>query len=101
MPHPKNRMKLTGDTHPPEVEWDLDKIGTDEFSVPPDTEPGRRGARRAAMRSIRPAEAPTIHAPRRFHLDTVEQAREQVRAKPLTILGYAFAAGFLIGKLFR
>ena len=23
MPHPKNRLKLTGDTHPPEVEYDL------------------------------------------------------------------------------
>jgi len=101
MPHPKHRMKQTGDTHPPEVEWDLDGMGTDEFSVPPDTQPGRRGSRRAPMRSIRPAEAPPAHAPRRFRLDTVDQAREQVRARPLAMLGYAFAAGFLIGKLFR
>ena len=36
MPHPKNRLKLTGDTHPPEVEYDLGE--NDELFEPePDT----------------------------------------------------------------
>jgi hypothetical protein len=37
MPHPKNRLKLTGDTHPPEVEYDL--LDEDDETDEPRYEP--------------------------------------------------------------
>lgn len=101
MPHPKGHVKLTGDTHPPELEWDADDMGTDEFSVPPEGDADQRGARRTALRAIREAAPPASTAPRSFQPDVLEQAREQVRASPWKVLGGAFLLGFVLVKLFR
>lgn len=103
MPHPKNHLKLTGDTHPPEVEFDLDldledEDTADSSSAPqPAMEQGSAPRRsRMEARPQQPSFAQGGATERYF-----EAAREQVRAKPYASLGAAFAVGFLLAKLFR
>ena len=85
MPHRRNFIKLTGDTHPPEVAEDL---YLDDF----DDEPG--SGRQAQPRSVS-YEAPSA-------LQAVsEQARDEVRRQPLLAMAVAIAAGFLLMKLLR
>ena len=101
MPHPKNHMKLTGDIHPPEVEFDLDADFEDDEG---------EAAGLSTMSAMQPAEDRAMRA------DTLQAqglqlgasadryfdaAREQVRTKPFATLGAAFALGFVLAKLFR
>lgn len=101
MPHPKNRLKLTGDTHPPEVEFDLDldleDRETADFSSAPQPTLDEGGTPvRSRMQA--PSAQPSFEAGTQRYFDA---AREQVRAKPYASLGAAFAVGFLLAKLFR
>jgi hypothetical protein len=97
MPHPRKHLKLTGDTHPPEVEDDL---GPDEEvrAAPAAAEPAGAAAvrtpvaRPAAVRSI------VVSMPARQYVDA---AREQVRARPLATAAVAFFAGFAVAVLTR
>ena len=90
MPHPRQFMKLTGDIHPPEVEYDLD------------ADLGEAEEREAALPDSGPAMPGTLAfsgpAPERSF---EEEARAQVRRNPLVTLGAAFALGFVLVKLFR
>ena len=98
MPHPRKHMKLTGDTHPPEVE---DDFGPQEQgpaqAVPTATAaPGGEDIAavetRAGGRAMRLAEAGEGY---------LASAREQVRSRPLTAAFAAFAAGFALAVVTR
>jgi hypothetical protein len=97
MPHPRKHMKLTGDTHPPEVEDDLGG----EREVP---EPAAPAAAVAAEASGAPAPRSPgerylwVSMPARQYVDA---AREQVRDRPLTTAAAAFFAGFVLAVVTR
>ena len=85
MPHPKNRLKLTGDTHPPEVEYDLGE--NDELFEP---------------------EADTRSQMRRFDdqsgIDVSQGSAVMRRAGPpipYKAIALTLAAVYVIGKLLR
>jgi hypothetical protein len=84
MPHPRKHMKLTGDTHPPEVEDDLGR----EEKAP---HAGRAPASRTAdsREAGRAARAPCAWPGWR---GLPRQARAQVRSRPLTAAFAAFAS---------
>jgi hypothetical protein len=98
MPHPRKNMKLTGDTHPPEVEDDLGAEGEGSASAAPRTtsaSPGSGGAQALAA----PAERYLwVSMPARQYVDA---ARAQVRDRPLTTAAVAFFAGFALAVLTR
>ena len=84
MHHRKTRLKLTGDTHPPEVEADLGD--EDEAQVESETE-GRTPARFAGRAGLNPSPA---SLPRR------QPAPIPFKAIGLTLLGV-----FVIARLLR
>lgn len=93
MPNPRDRIKGTGDTHPPEVEDDFD-------TRPDDDATARLSRNRAAALDAAGAGGRTGSArsePTAPSGDLVEQAREHVRAHPLLAVTAAFVLGFLIG----
>lgn len=98
MPHPRKHMKLTGDTHPPEVEDDL---GTQEQAAD-----AAAPAAAAAAPDARDAQALAsseerylwVSMPARQYVDA---ARAQVRDRPLTVAAAAFFAGFAVAVLTR
>lgn len=96
MPNPRNRMKGTGDTHPPEVEDDFGREdaggGT---AAPPAAAEGERGSAAAAAEREAPPEAA---APDASH-DVLAAAREQVRAHPLAAVAGAFVLGMLLARI--
>jgi hypothetical protein len=97
MPHQRKHMKLTGDTHPPEVEDD--RGGEEGDSAPP-----------AAARLQEAAEH-LVHLEQRAVAGAVRlagsgagylaQARAQVRSRPLTAAVAAFMAGFAVAVVTR
>ena len=92
MPHPRKHLKLTGDTHPPEVEDDLG--GEEPASAAPSTE----AAAPASSAIPGPARTIVVSMPARQYVD---EARAQVRARPLTTAAAAFFAGFAVAVLTR
>ena len=98
MPHPRKHLKLTGDVHPPELEYGFD-TEDDEETERGDEEPAAQ---------LRPPTPTMIRRTGGVHQaepsladDYVEQARHQVRAKPLAVMAAAFGLGFLLYRLFR
>jgi hypothetical protein len=97
MPHSRKLMKVTGDTHPPEVEDDLGG---------PEEESGTAAAAAPVVEGAAPMARPAgsgtrtlvVSMPAREYVDT---AREQVRARPLTTAAIAFFAGFAIAVVTR
>lgn len=97
MPNPRDRIKGTGDTHPPEVE--------DDFGTAPEDEATARLSRNraAAMeaaggrRGAATAEPQGSDAVAATGSDLLDQAREHVRAHPLLAVTAAFVIGFLVG----
>ena len=102
MPHVRKLMKVTGDTHPPEMEED-DAGGADEdVATAAAAEPvAVEGAAPAA------ATAPTESTGTRMLVlsmparEYVDAARDQVRARPLTTAAAAFFAGFAVAVVTR
>lgn len=102
MPNHKNHLKLTGDTHPPELG---DIALADELD---EAQPVTAIAR-VAEEPAQPREASAAGKSR--WLDRVpfrgqasgyaSQARNRVSEQPLAALGIAVALGFVIGKLIR
>jgi hypothetical protein len=90
MPSPKNRLKLTGDTHPPELESDAGGDGDVLAFEPAPEEPTADDAAPAAE----PREQ--LPGPSSAYLD---RAREQVRARPVAALAGAFVLGLLVARL--
>ena len=95
MPHPRKHLKLTGDTHPPEVEDDLE--AGDEATAEAPEAGGPSPAAAAAMEAV-PARGLMLDPASERYLD---EARGQVRARPLAMLAGAFFAGFALVVLTR
>lgn len=100
MPHPKNRLKLTGDTHAPEVAYeDLREADDDTedagWQASAETAPpvGRPGLQ-VAVASQQPQRSGASRA-------YLGDAMDQVRARPLACVGWAFALGFVLSRLTR
>jgi hypothetical protein len=91
MPSPRNRIKLTGDTHPPEVEYDLGAdegpLGFNDADLQPDEETPRASAPQAQARPLPRARG------------TLAAAREQVRSRPVATLVGAFVLGMLLARI--
>jgi hypothetical protein len=97
MPHPRKNLKLTGDTHPPEVEDDFaaDEGGggaTGALTEERPREAAVRIGRGAAGRALRVAAQGEGY---------VEAARTQVRSRPLAAAAVAFFAGFALAVVTR
>ena len=97
MPHPRKHMKLTGDTHPPEVEDDLG-------GEPPERSAGTPQAgvaqEEGAVRIGRSAAGRAMHVASRSDA-YLDSAREQVRSRPLAAAAVAFFAGFALAVVTR
>jgi len=92
MPHPKNRLKRTGDTHPPEVENDLGREPENEPAAEPPTVvvvPDLRAEGAALLPEIE----------RREMHRYLEAARSQVRARPLAAVVGAFVLGLVLARI--
>ena len=94
MPHQRKHMKLTGDTHPPEVE---DDPGREEEESPPPAAARLLAAaepleQRAVARAVRLAGSGEGY---------LAQARAQVRSRPLAAAVAAFMAGFAVAVVTR
>lgn len=97
MPHPKNRLKLTGDTHAPEVAYDMDDERDDPAVRYADGyEPPRD--RREASDEDAPDSGTAAAQPQPDHL---EAAREQVKRSPIKMIGIALAVGFVLARVLR
>jgi hypothetical protein len=59
MPKPQGRLKMTGDVHPPEVEWDMDPI---EEPAPGATQEPRRAPARIMRQERAPRWTPWLIA---------------------------------------
>ena len=88
MPNPRNRLKLTGDTHLPDVG---DEGGSDEDVLR--FEP-------ASAEDREEAAAPDLIAATESAVDAsrgvLQLVRDEVRARPVRALGAAFALGFVL-----
>lgn len=91
MPNPRNRVKSTGDTHPPELGDDAGG-NEDTLRFEPAEEEGR------ATTTSRPAR-PDVEAWRASGEGLLEQARTQVRQRPVAALAGAFVLGLLLARL--
>jgi hypothetical protein len=86
MPNPRNRLKLTGDTHLPDVGDDLEIV--EEVVVVVEAAPLQEDADTGAAAQPRLARRGMLHA-----------AREQVRGKPVAALTGAFVLGLLLARI--
>lgn len=99
MPHPKNRLKLTGDTHLPDVGLDLnlddEELATIEALEPRFYADGYvPGAEMGAEEMDHP-EAPTT-------VQKVEQkVAQQTRSTPLLMAGAGLLFGWMVMRLLR
>lgn len=106
MPGPKNMTKLTGDTHPPELE-DGPQASYEDVAMDARADANAEaGGASFATSSTEPALSLRGHfgdfrdfgGSLRGYADV---ARERVRTKPYAALGGAFVFGFLVARLFR
>jgi hypothetical protein len=91
MPSHKNRLKLTGDTHLPDV--------GDDYAHDDDTagsEPSARPLANIAARAQEAMDTINDHVPVRGY---VERARQQVRGRPVVAVASAFALGLLFARI--
>jgi hypothetical protein len=104
MPHPKNRMKLTGDTHLPDVRDygdydDVDVLALDVGSEPRVYADGYVPASLDESMAARESIAPQEHE---GALAAVEHKAEKVTAKsPWLAAGAALAVGWLVARMLR
>lgn len=97
MPHPRKHLKLTGDTHPPEIE---DDFGPDEGAGAAAAPTAEEGPEEAAVRIGRGATGRAMRVAARGD-GYVEAARTQVRSRPLAAAAVAFFAGFALAVVTR
>jgi hypothetical protein len=103
MPHPKNRLKLTGDTHLPGRNMDLDldlDLDMEEDVAMEAMEP------RVYADGYVPSPEPlAMDAPSEQAASTVERVEakvgKQAAKKPWMAIGGAIAFGFLVMRLLR
>ena len=99
MPHPKNRLKLTGDTHLPDVGDLLEQADEIEIAVV-EIAPARVYADgwEPSAQALMPEENHILPEPVR----KVERAVERrVAATPWLAVGAALTFGFLVAKMLR
>jgi hypothetical protein len=85
MPSPRNRLKLTGNTHLPDVG---DEIGGDEDVLR--FVPAQESEREAPSATMAAESAASGY---------VAAVREQVRQRPVTALAGAFVLGVVVARL--
>lgn len=95
MPSPRNRIKLTGDTHPPEVEYDL---GADEGPVSFNDADLQPDEDTRSVSAPQP-QSQTQWRPAFRAQGTLAAAREQVRSRPVAALVGAFVLGMLLARI--
>ncbi|MDB5900076.1 MAG: hypothetical protein JWP41_3678 [Ramlibacter sp.] len=101
MPHPKNRLKLTGDTHPPELEYDL---APDSDDTDADTTVASAVARRSRLDDAALRMEDSQPAAEAFWLDEpalATGARHFARTRPLASAGIALVVGYTLLKVLR
>jgi hypothetical protein len=106
MPHSREPMKHTGDTHPPEVETDTGRDDEPAQQLDAGEDRAQTGATGAAPAQREEAEPPrrSSSSDFRFDADTeryLDAARAKVRRKPLAYAAGAFAIGFLLAVITR
>jgi hypothetical protein len=99
MPHPKNRLKLTGDTHLPDVGLDLnlddEELATIEALEPRFYADGYVPGAEMAAEDMDHPEPPTT-------VQKVEQkVASQTRSTPLLMMGAGLLFGWMVMKLLR
>jgi hypothetical protein len=98
MPHPKNHMKLTGDTHPPELDFDsADADNKLDAPAPEDDAEARVYADGWVPRQA----TPTNDEARAAWASTVTTSGFQPAAVPWKAIGLSVAVLWLMGKLLR
>jgi len=101
MPHPKNRLKLTGDTHLPDV-GDLlaqaDELERDVVETQAQTRVYADGWLPPEQAAAMPEEQPMLPEPLLAAERTVER---RVVSTPWLAAGAALAFGFVVAKLLR
>ena len=91
MPHRKRLMKLTGDLHPPEVEYD---IGRDV------DEPAYEAPTVVVVPDLRAEGAALLPVMERRETHRyLDAARSQVRAHPVAAVVTAFALGLVLARI--
>jgi hypothetical protein len=96
MPHHKNRLKLTGDTHLPDVGLDY-RLDDDEAEIIAVPEPRvfADGYEPPAAQEMTEPQPPTT-------VQKVErEVAQQTRRTPWLAVGGALAFGFLVAKMMR
>jgi len=89
MPNPRNRIKLTGDTHLPDVEEEGGREAEVLRFEPAEDSEGGEGATASASSEDEEAELGGY----------LEAVREQVRQRPVAALAGAFVLGLLLARI--
>ncbi|HET8744973.1 MAG TPA: hypothetical protein VFM98_05185 [Ramlibacter sp.] len=103
MPHPKNRLKLTGDTHLPDIADLLDEADEVELTVV-EVAPQRVYAdgwvppSQAEMEMEMAAESAMAPGP---VLQVERGVQRQVAARPWLMMAAALGFGFVVAKMLR
>lgn len=99
MPHPKNRLKLTGDTHLPDV---ADLIGDDEdievAVVAIEAQPLHADGWVAPAQEAIPVEKSSLPEP---VMKVERRVERQVASTPWLAIGAALGFGFLVARMLR
>ena len=100
MPHPKNRLKLTGDTHLPDIGdllADADEIEITEVEIVAEPRVYADGWEPSAQ-ELAPEEAHSLPEPL---MAAQEQVERRVASTPWLAIGAALGFGFLVAKMLR
>jgi hypothetical protein len=101
MPHIRNRMKLRGDIHPPEVEYDLSTDLDDDPAVP--AEAARLDD--IDLRLDQPAEPTIVVLAVPDRMGAREKAQQiagrQLANRPMVAMLGAFAFGILLARMLK
>ena len=89
MPHSKNRIKLTGDTHLPDVEEDSGGEGEVLRFEPAAGNEAGEGAAASASSEDEEAELGGY----------IEAVRERIRQRPVAALAGAFVLGLILARI--
>jgi hypothetical protein len=102
MPNPHNRLKLTGDTHLPDLD-DMDtSADIDDIAMDARAEPMAETFSPSSHVADATAQMESMLGNMGHSISGyADAARDQVRSKPMATLGAAFALGFVLSRLFR
>jgi hypothetical protein len=99
MPHPKNRLKLTGDTHAPDVGYEH---GDDDSDVADELITSAAQPEAAMFDPAASGLPPAGHEVSAMSLEIAGGGwRDQVIARPLAALVGAFVLGYVVARIAR